>query len=87
MPGIPGAMFGSIFPALSEALLWNRSGPRLSAPFSGGETYRVRVWRDGGHSIDTYPDDVSFVSLEVSWSREDELLQSYLYRVYSLTRD
>jgi len=39
-----------------------------SAPttVSAGETYRVRVWRDGGHQIDTYPADLWFAGLTIA---------------------
>ena len=54
------------------------------ADFEPGVTYRLRVWRDGGHEIDTYPGDVWLASADVGWAPDGPLLASPVYQLYSV---
>ncbi|MCI0856438.1 MAG: hypothetical protein J4N98_07090 [Chloroflexi bacterium] len=55
-----------------------------AADFSAGERYRIRVWRDGEHEVDTYPEDVWFVGVDIGWYPQGAPLGSSVYEIYSM---
>ena len=55
-----------------------------AAEFSAGEQYRIRVWRDGAHEFDTYPDDVWFASVDIGWRPQGPPPGSSVYEIYSV---
>ncbi|MCI0889935.1 MAG: hypothetical protein J4O04_03940, partial [Chloroflexi bacterium] len=52
--------------------------------FSSGETFSVRVWRDGDHANDTYQGDILFSSLDIRWFPAGPPLGVPAYHIYSI---
>ncbi|MCI0855688.1 MAG: hypothetical protein J4N98_03285, partial [Chloroflexi bacterium] len=52
--------------------------------FSSGETFSVRVWRDGDHANDTYQGDILFSSLDIRWFPSGPPLGVPAYHIYSI---